>query len=559
MNKQFKNMLLCGAVVALSAGAFTSCDDDDNYDTRISVLETAMADLQAQINKALTVGASVTNVQENNGTYVITLSDGQVLTIKPGTGGGAEVSVTLTDTEAIIKVGDTEYKLPLGSAVNSLIYSPEYLDGEVRISDTRGAVVKFLARPALNDIDGAEFTIAESHELKSRAMGEEDFKVANAELVDGFVNLTVLCINGELAGTKHTASVQMNYKGALIGSNYFTIEVSSDFSFSSEEIDPAITVKGGSLASDGVSYQVTVNAEDLSAGIDIAALFENAPAGATYRVASSSKQPEGDAQAKQAMLAKSLASDGKFDFVERPGTTFGEEGFLVNLVKDEVVKAKTYIKINDPLAGVNIEFPSNLRSQHMEYGEPKEDHSEGAPLHLHKGVNHMNIAEILMKGQLALGHGDAWKFVEAFANYANDYVYANGKALVMSDDVAKYCKHSQGIKWFNVQTSIVSSQRRNWTMSADEMKAFTGGECNGEIIGGWDGITGDDMRNIGFSITPDGYVDTTEDFPGYGLRVGMGVELEYDYGKLSISPNCLVYLFFGRRSLDEGVVDPAAR
>ncbi len=552
-------MLLCGAVLAVSAGAFTSCDDDDNYDTRISVLETAMADLQAQINKALTVGASVTNVQENNGTYVITLSDGQVLTIKPGAGGGADVSVTLTDTEAIITVGDTEYRLPLGSAVNSLIYSPEYLDGEVRIGDGSGAVVKFLARPALSSIDGATFTIAESHELKSRAIGEEDFKVSNAELVDGFVNLTVICINGDLAGTKHTASVQMNYKGAVIGSNYFTIDVTSDFSFSSEEIDPAISVKGGTLTSDGVSYQVTVDAGDLSEGLDIAALFENAPAGAVYRVAASSKQPEGDAQSKQAMLAQSLSSDGKFDFIERPGTSFGDAGFLVNLVKDEVVKAKTYIKINDPLAGVNIEFPSSLRSQHMEYGEPTADHSEGSPLHLHKGVNHLSISEILMKGQLALGHGNAWDFVEEFGNYANDYVYANGKQLVLSDDVVKYCKHSQGVKWFNVQTSIVSSQRRNWSMSEDEMKAFTGGECNGEIISGWDGISSEDMANIGFSITPDGYVDTTEDFPGYGLRVGMGVELEYDYGKLSISPNCLVYLFFGRRSLDEGVVDPAAR
>ena len=143
MNKRFKNMLLCGAVLAVSAGMFTSCDDDDNYDTRLSVLETAMADLQAQLNKALTVGASITNVQENEGTYIITLSDGQVLTIKPGAGGGEAVSVTVTDSEAIIKVGDKEYKLPLGSAVNSLIYSPEYADGEVLISDATGAQVQF--------------------------------------------------------------------------------------------------------------------------------------------------------------------------------------------------------------------------------------------------------------------------------------------------------------------------------------------------------------------------------------------------------------------------------
>lgn len=76
MNKNFKNLLLCGAAVALSACVFTSCDDDDDYETRISVLETAVADLQSQLNKALTVGASITNVTEDNGTYTITLSDG---------------------------------------------------------------------------------------------------------------------------------------------------------------------------------------------------------------------------------------------------------------------------------------------------------------------------------------------------------------------------------------------------------------------------------------------------------------------------------------------------
>ncbi len=549
--------------MALSTGAFTSCDDDDDYETRISVLETAVSDLQGQLNKALTVGASVTNVVEENGTYTITLSDGQVLTIKPGTsGGGADVSVTLTDTEAIIKVGDTEYRLPLGSAVNSLIYSPEYADGEVLINDATGTVVKFLARPALTDISGATFTIAESHELKSRAMGEEDFKVSNAELVDGFVNLTVICINGELAGTKHAASVQMNYKGAVIGSNYFTINVSSDFSFSSENIDPNITVAGGTLGDNG-AYSLTVETTTLSDGFNFADVFQNVPAGAEYRIASTSKQPGGDAQMKRDLLAASLSTDGKFEWAGRPGTSFNsneeQKGFLVTVVKDEVVIAKTYLLLNDPLAGMNIEFDNSLRSQHMEYGVPNEDHSEGAPLHLHKGAQKVNFVEIMLKQQLALGHGDAWKFCEALANYANDLVYATGTTLVMQDDAKKYCKHSLGVKWFNVQTSVVSSQRRNWGMDDDEKKALAQGECNGEIIGGWDGISGDDMANMGFSITPDGYIETTDAFPGWGLRVGMGVEFEYDYGTLSIANNCIAYLFFGRRSLDEGVVDPAGR
>lgn len=564
MNKNFKNLILCGAALALPMVVFTSCDDDDDYETRISVLETAVSDLQGQLNKALTVGASVTNVVEENGTYTITLSDGQVITIKPGTsgGGGADVSVTLTDTEAIITVGDKEYRLPLGSAVNSLIYSPEYTDGEVLVNDGAGAVVKFLARPALTDISGATFTIAESHELKSRVMGEENFKVSNAELVDGFVQLTVICINGELAGTKHAASVQMNYKGAVIGSNYFTINVSPEFSFSSENIDPNITVAGGTLGDNG-AYSLTVETTTLSDGFDFATVFQNVPAGAEYRIAPTSKQPGGDAQMKRELLASSLSPNGKFAWTGRPGTSFNgneeQKGFLVTVVKDEVVIAKTYLLLHDPLAGMNIEFDNSLRSQHMEYGVPNEDHSEGAPLHLHKGAQKINFVEIMIKHQLALGHGDAWTFCDALANYANDLVYATSTALVMQDDAKKYCKHSLGVKWFNVQTSVVSSQRRNWGMEDDEKKAAAQGECNGEIIGGWDGITGEDMANMGFSITPDGYIETTAEFPGWGLRVGMGVEFEYDYGVLPIANNCIAYLFFGRRSLDEGVVDPAAR
>ena len=549
--------------MALSTGAFTSCDDDDDFETRISVLETAVSDLQNQLNKALTVGASVTNVTEDNGTYVITLSDGQVLTIKPGTGGGgADVSVTLTDTEAVIKVGETEYRLPLGSAVNSLIYSPEYSDGKVVIADGAGVVVKFLARPALTDISGATFTIAESHELKSRAMGEEDFKVSKAELVDGFINLTVICINGDLAGTEHAASVQMNYRGAVIGSNYFTINVSSDFSFSSEAIDPNITVAGGTLGENG-AYSLTVETTALSEGYNFADVFQNVPAGAEYRIAPTSKQPGGDAQIQRELLANSLSKDGKFEWVGRPGTSFNnneeQKGFLVTVVKDEVVIAKTYLILNDPLAGMNIEFDSSLRSQHMEYGVPTEDHSEGTPLHLHVGAQKINFVEIFLKSQLALGHGDAWNFCEALTNYANDLVYATDNTLVVQDDAKKYCKHSQGVKWYNVQTSVVSSQRRNWGMAEDEMKAIAQGECNGEIIGGWDGVSGEDLAAMGFSITPDGYIETTAEYPGWGLRVGMGVEFEYDYGKLVISDNCLAFLFFGRRSLDEGVVDPASR
>ena len=67
---------------------------------------------------------------------------------------------------------------------NSLIYSPETIDGIVEIGNT-GAIVKFLPRPALTSIEGAEFTIAESHVMLTRAADGEQFKVNGVASLDG--------------------------------------------------------------------------------------------------------------------------------------------------------------------------------------------------------------------------------------------------------------------------------------------------------------------------------------------------------------------------------------
>ncbi|MCM1139940.1 MAG: DUF4988 domain-containing protein [Muribaculum sp.] len=565
MKKKFANMLLCGAVIATS-GMLSSCEDNDDYDTRISVLETAISDLKTQIDKALTVGASVTNVTEDNGTYVITLSDGQVITIKPGTqSGGTEVSVTLTDTEAIIKVGDTEYKLPLGSAVNSLIYSPEFSDGEVQINDTKGAVVKFLVRPAIDNIDGAEFTIAESHELKSRAMGEVDFKVSSAELKDGFINLNVVCLNGELAGTKHAASIQMKYRGAVIGSNYFTINVGSGFSFSSEEIDSNIKAIGGSLCEDGITWNLPAEGAEILGEMDLASHFEGIPSGAEFRIAPKDKQPGGKAQEKYEILTSSLAKDGKFKFSARPATNFNDnaerKGFLVYIVKNEVTIAKTYIVINDRLAEAKESlYLAITKNCHMEYGEPKEDRTEGTGLYLNPGVNEISIPDIIFNGKLSLGHGDSWKVVDYLAagTYSNDYIYCTGSGFALTDEAKKYCSRSVGISWASTQNSLASSNRRNWSLSGEELQAAANGKCDGEIIGGWDGSF--QLEEIGASVGHDGILKTDATFKGYCMRLGIEVRLIYDFGTLQlVNGGKIAFMWFGRRTLAEGVVDPDAR
>ena len=82
MNKRFFNALLLGAVV-LSTGTFVSCDNDDVDDlkSRVSVIEVAIDDIKTQLSKALMTGASITKVDESNGTYTLTLSDGQKIVI----------------------------------------------------------------------------------------------------------------------------------------------------------------------------------------------------------------------------------------------------------------------------------------------------------------------------------------------------------------------------------------------------------------------------------------------------------------------------------------------
>ena len=53
MNKQFIKVLLCGAMV-LSTGTFISCNNDDDIDdlkSRVSVVETAIGDLKADLDK----------------------------------------------------------------------------------------------------------------------------------------------------------------------------------------------------------------------------------------------------------------------------------------------------------------------------------------------------------------------------------------------------------------------------------------------------------------------------------------------------------------------------
>lgn len=553
MGKQFINVLLCGAMV-LSTATYISCSDDDVDDlkNRVTVIEGLIGDMQAQLEKAITTGATILSATENGGVWTLKLSSGETITIKPGSGsgGGSDVTVTKNESSVTITVNETSYVLPLGSFVNTLVYSPEYTDGMVKADDSGLFEVKFLATPtpSAEDLEKATFKIA-THELKTRA-DFSLFEVKEAALDNGFVKVTIQALEDVNAGGTYAGALVLELDGAAaVSSNYFNIAISSGFSFGGEElitptfasaVTDAKEVAAGfwaaTLPEPTVEFLGTFNFKDL---------FTNLPAG-NITFALGKNDDQNDAiKGRYDFFKSCLSNDGTWEMKGRPGTNGAgpddKPGILVLVKANNVTIAKVYWKVIDPLANVDFKAPlAGLNSQHMEYGEVFE-----------KGANKYDIAKEITAGNFSLKHGKTDEFVEAFNNYSvslgsDELVFNNGEKLEVSEFGKKFAKFSLGIKWFNVQTSIVASQG---TLNE------AGEANNGEIIGGWDGISGDDMKNLGLKITEDGFFETTAAYGGWGLRVGMGVEFEYDYGKREISQGVLAYIFFNRRVSPDGVTN----
>ncbi|MDR1505274.1 MAG: DUF4988 domain-containing protein [Prevotella sp.] len=581
MNKRFLNVLLCG-VMLFSTGIFSSCGEDvDDLKSRVSVLEVAIADLKDQLSNAMTTGATIVKVEEANGTYTLTLSDGKVITIKPGTGSGANITVEKNEKNVIITVDETEYVLPIGSAVNSLIYSPETTDGIVNIGNT-SITVNFLATPAITsaNLENATFDIAEAHQLKVGGNGL--FKVDGDVTLEGdFIKVPIKALGVE-ASKSYAVAIYMTINGTTaISSNYFTVKVSDDYSFNSEElvtptfsnaITDATEVSPGFWTAtlpetDAVSFLNEFNFNTLVSLPSINATDLRFELGVKAN-------QNGNVQDRYDFLKSCLTANGAWKMQGRPGSNFNKkegdakpDGVLINVVVNDVIKAKIYWKVIDPLA--NIDFHGGLVnfSEHMEYGNPGVDGTgvgEGEGIIVNPGVNSIDLARTLIGGKLSLVHGNGMKFLNALKAYSvklgdEDLVMSDGTKLVVTNVGKKYTKFSRGLNWFNIQTSIAKSQRRNWTMSDDEKKALAQSDCNGEIVTGWDGLPGEDMTAKGLNITSDGFFKTTTAYGGWALRVGMGLEFEYDYGMKPISNGCLVFLWINRRTSAENVVDVAPR
>lgn len=117
MDKQFFCTLLIGALV-LSAGTFVSCsDDNDDLDSRLTVVEGMIREVKEQLEN-LPAGSTITSATQNNGIWTLVLSSGQTITINPSAGGGgASLEVVEKENSIVITVDGKEYELPLGGRI----------------------------------------------------------------------------------------------------------------------------------------------------------------------------------------------------------------------------------------------------------------------------------------------------------------------------------------------------------------------------------------------------------------------------------------------------------
>lgn len=577
MNKRFFNALLLGAVV-LSTGTFISCNDDDIDDlkSRVSVVETAVGELEAELATALKTGASIVKVEENNGTYTLTLSDNQKIVIQPG---GGNISITVTDTEAIITVNGTKYTLPLGSKVNSLIYSPETIDGIVEVGNT-GATVRFLPRPALTSIEGAEFTIAESHVLTRAADGEQ-FKVNGAaELNDGFIVVSIKALGEAEAGKMYAVSLQMKFGGTVIGSNYFNVKVADDFSAVAEDLGGVI-IKADYAPKDLADgfKEMTINGLDLLQDLNFKDLFSELPENAEFAVASSSKQPGGKAQEKHGLLSSSLKIDGAWRFSERPGTSFNENadrsGFLVNVLADDVVKAKIYVVIADELADVDFTANGLVGIYEAEWG--------GTEKAIGLGAQTLNIPKALTNYETDIPtiHNGADGFFPNWANYSikmgdEELIFNNGSTLEMGPLAKQYAEGCRGLYYFfrGFAVYVPATLGTEGKYTGSDGKEYNAGEGYGYDM--WMGQYNEYINDpVGFynNIREWGFGDFTmdektgdfhfpESYTGYGLRIAFDGGYEYAYGVKPIhakDQDQLGMLFVNRRVAPEGATMPAPK
>lgn len=576
MKKQFMSALLCGALM-LSGGMYTSCSDDDVDDlkSRVTVVEGAIGELKDQLAKALTTGASIVKATQTNGVWTLELSDGQKIVITGSTGESSSVTVTESETGFTITVNGTSYFIPKGAAVSSLVYSPDFADGVVRI-DNAGVKVRFLATPAISAdaLKNATFDIAEAHEVQTRA--SDLFKIDGEVTLDGDHLLVPLKAIGVEADKSYAVALQMNAGGTSISSNYFIIKVSDDFSFNAEEIG-GFTIKSEYNPQDLENNfnQITIKGLDLlKADFSFANLFSELPANAEFSIAPKSKQPGGHAQEKWDILSKSLNKNGAWAFSQRPGTSFNDNndrpGFLFNIVANDVVKAKIYVVINDELAGADFVGAFTAQAE-AEWGGREKSLDMGAQ-NIDMQATFTNYEE-----DYTIIHGGRGEFFEQWADFLltlhedGDLVYNDGEKLTLGSVAKAYAEGSRGLYWFcrGFAIYVPEALATDGKYMGTDGKQYSGGEGYGYDFWGKQGVDFTnpaegymmpEVASWNIDITQDGILKLPDTYTGYGLRLGIGVCYEYAYGVKKIgSADQLGLFFFNRRMAPEGAEMPAPK
>ena len=266
--------------------------------------------------------------------------------------------------------------------------------------------------------------------------------------------------------------------------------------------------------------------------------------------------------------SKSLKKDGTWAFSERPGTSFNEnadrKGFLINVLADDVVKAKIYVCINDELA--DVDFASTFNEEYEgEWGGRTKSLALGAQvIDIQNTFTNWeeDYAEITHRGKSFL---ENW----ANANYqvqtadGETVLFCDGNTLVMDDIAKKYAQFSRGIYWYFRGISILVPEAYGKWMNPATGKEVNGGD---EIVGGFNDAHREDpeVYEAGFAkyggVTMDqktGKITLNDTYTGYGFRFAIAAVYEYAYGwKKLHKADQFGFFFFNRRVMPEGTTIP---
>ena len=532
MKKHFISVLLIGAMVVPS---FVACDNKglDDLTRRVEVLEGAWYQTQQDLQKAVVTGLTITSANQADGVWTLVLSDGKNVVIDTNGGGGAAVSVEETADAFIITVNSNSYTIPKVSsaAVNSLVYVPEFVDQIVNIGE-EGAVVNFLATPSFNASE-ATFDIADAREVKTRA-GAGLFKVESAENDGDLIKVALKALAAE-SNKDYTVALKVELKGTAISSNYFVVHVGEN-SFEPEALeDPKfIDAVSATAVDDSWRAQLPDEVADFLGTFNFKSLYKELPAGnVTFELAPAELQ-NGQVSSRYDLFRNCLAADGTWTMNTRPGTSCydpDKDGIYVYCKVNDQIKNKVFWTVNDP---IRTGLASYGRDDDPVYGDihyapfPESTHMEYRPM-VPAGANKISFAELFLKATpgeendyLWFQHGDAPKAIEGLQKLEitavenGDILYADEEeGFVLGELGKKLARHSRGVWWQSTQPSVVSSQRQNLTEEQkDAVKAAYGVECNGEIIGGWDGNAYDAHEQQGWDFDGAGYFVTNASYTG---------------------------------------------